>query len=49
MTDVSVQRNGMRTCVFSVDVEDWFHILDLPNTPLLAEWPALHSDVVKNT
>lgn len=49
MTDVSVQRNGMRTCVFSVDVEDWFHILDLPNTPSLAEWPALHSDVVKNT
>jgi polysaccharide deacetylase family protein (PEP-CTERM system associated) len=39
----------MNPCVFSVDVEDWFHILDLPNTPKVEEWPALHSDVVKNT
>jgi polysaccharide deacetylase family protein (PEP-CTERM system associated) len=39
----------MNACVFSVDVEDWFHILDLPNTPKVEEWPALHSDVVKNT
>jgi hypothetical protein len=20
-------------CIFSIDVEDWFHILDLPSTP----------------
>ena len=39
----------MRACVFSVDVEDWFHILDLPSTPELEQWPALQSDVVKNT
>ena len=39
----------MSACVFSVDVEDWFHILDLPNTPELEQWPALQSDVVKNT
>jgi polysaccharide deacetylase family protein (PEP-CTERM system associated) len=39
----------MNSCVFSVDVEDWFHILDLPTTPAIGEWPALHSDVVKNT
>ncbi len=43
------QHPVMNACVFSVDVEDWFHILDLPNTPKVEEWPALHSDVVKNT
>lgn len=35
-------------CVFSVDVEDWFHILDLPTTPDLAEWDALPSRVERN-
>ncbi len=39
----------MRACVFTLDVEDWFHILDLPSTPKLEEWPALQSDVVMNT
>ncbi len=39
----------MRSCVFSIDVEDWFHILDLPSTPKLEEWSALQSDVAKNT
>lgn len=39
----------MGACVFSVDVEDWFHILDLPSTPPLEQWPTLQSDVVKNT
>jgi polysaccharide deacetylase family protein (PEP-CTERM system associated) len=35
-------------CIFSVDVEDWFHILDLPSTPPLSEWDALPSRVEKN-
>lgn len=35
-------------CVFSVDVEDWFHILDVPSTPELAEWDALPSRVERN-
>jgi polysaccharide deacetylase family protein (PEP-CTERM system associated) len=39
----------MEPCVFTVDVEDWFHILDLPSTPPVEEWPALQSDVVANT
>lgn len=39
----------MRACVFTLDVEDWFHILDLPSTPKLEQWPLLQSDVVKNT
>src|SRR5262245_1778763 len=36
------------TCIFSVDVEDWFHILDLPSTPKLSEWNSLPSSVEKN-
>jgi polysaccharide deacetylase family protein (PEP-CTERM system associated) len=35
-------------CIFSVDVEDWFHILDLPSTPPLSQWAALPSRVEKN-
>lgn len=32
-------------CIFSVDVEDWFHILDLPGLPDLAKWASLPSRV----
>jgi peptidoglycan/xylan/chitin deacetylase (PgdA/CDA1 family) len=35
-------------CIFSVDVEDWFHILDLPSTPDLAAWDSLPSFVERN-
>ncbi|MDO8281305.1 MAG: polysaccharide deacetylase family protein [Thermodesulfovibrionia bacterium] len=35
-------------CIFSVDVEDWFHILDLPSTPAIEEWGGLPSRVEKN-
>jgi polysaccharide deacetylase family protein (PEP-CTERM system associated) len=35
-------------CVFTIDVEDWFHILDLPSTPRLEQWPSLKSDVERN-
>ena len=35
-------------CIFSVDVEDWFHILDLPATPDLAGWDRLPSHVERN-
>jgi polysaccharide deacetylase family protein (PEP-CTERM system associated) len=35
-------------CIFSVDVEDWFHILDVPSTPPLSEWNRLPSHVEKN-
>jgi polysaccharide deacetylase family protein (PEP-CTERM system associated) len=34
--------------VFSVDVEDWFHILDLPTLPKRSEWDVLPSRVEKN-
>jgi polysaccharide deacetylase family protein (PEP-CTERM system associated) len=34
--------------IFSVDVEDWFHILDVPATPPLETWENLPSLVEKN-
>ncbi len=39
----------MDTCVFTLDVEDWFHILDLPSTPPLEQWGPLQSNVERNT
>lgn len=33
----------------TVDVEDWFHILDTPATPKISEWTSLPSRVVANT
>ncbi|MDR3746918.1 MAG: DUF3473 domain-containing protein [Acidobacteriota bacterium] len=38
----------MQNSIFSVDVEDWFHILDVPGTPGIAEWEKLPSRVEKN-
>jgi polysaccharide deacetylase family protein (PEP-CTERM system associated) len=35
-------------CVLSIDVEDWFHILDVPTTPQLDEWDHLPSRVEAN-
>lgn len=35
-------------CVFSIDVEDWFHILDVPSTPPMSDWNSLPSRVEKN-
>lgn len=47
----SLEKRGSKEemkCIFSIDVEDWFHILDLPNTPNLHEWDSLPSLVEKN-
>ncbi len=38
----------MQTSIFSVDVEDWFHILDVPSAPAITEWSGLPSRVEKN-
>ncbi|MFZ1889107.1 MAG: XrtA system polysaccharide deacetylase [Candidatus Binataceae bacterium] len=35
-------------CVLSIDVEDWFHILDVPSTPNITEWDGLPSRVERN-
>lgn len=42
---LSVPRDA---CVFSIDVEDWFHIMDLPNAPRLEQWQGLPSLVERN-
>lgn len=34
---------------FSIDVEDWFHILDLRPSPPLSSWAGLESRVERNT
>ena len=34
--------------VFTIDVEDWFHILDVPSAPPLSEWASLPSRVERN-
>ncbi len=36
------------TCIFSVDVEDWFHILDVPGVPDIDCWSTLPSRVEAN-
>jgi polysaccharide deacetylase family protein (PEP-CTERM system associated) len=35
-------------CVFSIDVEDWFHILDVPTVPDIDSWATLPSRVEAN-
>ncbi|MBI4843153.1 MAG: DUF3473 domain-containing protein [Nitrospirae bacterium] len=34
--------------VFSVDVEDWYHILDIPSAPKMNEWASADSHVEKD-
>jgi polysaccharide deacetylase family protein (PEP-CTERM system associated) len=41
--------NDRPVSVFSVDVEDWFHILDVPSAPKLDRWNELESRVEKST
>jgi len=35
-------------CIFSIDVEDWFHILDLATTPEMSRWDLFPSRVERN-
>jgi polysaccharide deacetylase family protein (PEP-CTERM system associated) len=46
--DRGILLNPQPKCVFSVDVEDWFHIMDLPDAPQLPQWDRLPSHVAKN-
>ena len=34
--------------IFTVDVEDWFHILEVPATPQVSRWDSLPSHVERN-
>jgi polysaccharide deacetylase family protein (PEP-CTERM system associated) len=38
----------MHPSIFSIDVEDWFHILDVESAPDLDEWSRMPSRVEKN-
>jgi polysaccharide deacetylase family protein (PEP-CTERM system associated) len=38
----------LQQSILSVDVEDWFHILDVPSTPPLSTWDSLPSGVERN-
>lgn len=40
--------NGWLHSCLTVDVEDWYHILDSPATPTLASWPLLESRIERN-
>lgn len=42
---LSVPRDA---CVFSIDVEDWYHVMDLPTAPPLGQWQTLPSFVERN-
>ncbi|MCG2703347.1 MAG: DUF3473 domain-containing protein [Candidatus Omnitrophica bacterium] len=35
-------------CIFSVDVEEWFHILDISSAPKKSEWDSLPSHIENN-
>ena len=40
--------NGWLHSCLTVDVEDWYHILDSPATPTLTSWPLLESRIERN-
>lgn len=43
----SAPTSDLRSCL-TIDVEDWFHILDSPATPKIARWPSLESRIERN-
>jgi polysaccharide deacetylase family protein (PEP-CTERM system associated) len=40
--------NGQLLSCLTVDVEDWFHILDSPAAPGITRWPSLESRIERN-
>jgi polysaccharide deacetylase family protein (PEP-CTERM system associated) len=40
--------NSEAPTIFTVDVEDWFHILDLASAPHISDWNSLSSRVERN-
>ena len=42
------QPSGKPTCIMTVDVEDWFHILDVPLVSSPSQWEILPSRVERN-
>jgi len=46
--DGSNKANLLLHRIFTIDVEDWFHILDSPAVPLISEWDRLESRLERN-
>lgn len=42
------QPNGKLLSCLTIDVEDWFHILDSPAVPGIEHWPSLESRIERN-
>jgi polysaccharide deacetylase family protein (PEP-CTERM system associated) len=42
------QPNGKLFSCLTIDVEDWFHILDSPAAPAIERWPSLESRIERN-
>ena len=42
------RENIIMKCIFSIDVEEWYHILDLPSTPKIGDWDSFPSRVESN-
>ena len=47
-TVLPISTERREECIFSVDVEDWFHILNAKSTPSLSTWDKLPSRVEGN-
>ncbi|MCP4569855.1 MAG: polysaccharide deacetylase family protein, partial [FCB group bacterium] len=37
-----------KTCLLTIDVEDWYHILDLPSAPDMSAWDSRPARVERN-
>lgn len=37
-----------KTCLLTIDVEDWYHILDMPASPDISKWDRMPSRVERN-
>jgi polysaccharide deacetylase family protein (PEP-CTERM system associated) len=48
-SDITISPELANKCIFSVDVEDWFHILQVPGTPEFNAWDTLPSRVERNS
>jgi len=42
------QPKGKLHSCLTIDVEDWFHILDSPAVPGIERWPSLESRIQRN-
>ena len=48
MPEVTEHKPKAGPCLFSIDVEDWFHILDIPSAPRIDDWDRQPSRVENN-